>query len=574
MEKKEMSMETRLLLFFVLMGLVLLGTQYFYKPPPQPVKPATQTSQPASTAPAPASPAAGAANAASSAATNPATNPATNAQANAQQPPAELPGKVQADKEQTATIDTSFYKVEFSNRGAVVKSWILKKYKDRDGKPLELVNEHSLQKVPAPFTTMIRNAPVDENELFKMELPPDHLSVNFEYSDGRTVTKKSFQFTDNSYLVEVNSEVSQNGVLTPHTLAWRGGFGDQTVSSPSGDEHAVYYESKLQVKDSKEAKNGPVSSNGQFNFEGVEDKYFAAVFLPSGHSSEVTVFSDNVSTTAGTDDLRAGAAFGGEGLNIGTMFVGPKDTDLLSAVDPKLEHLIDWGWTEVLAKPLFLMLHWTAEHMTHNYGWAIILVTIAINVVLSPLSLQSLKSSRKMQKIQPQIAAINAKYKKVSMRDPRKAEQNQEMMDLYKREGVNPMGGCLPMLIQLPFLFAFYRVLSVSIEMRHASWLWVHDLSQPETLPIRMLPVIMIITQFLAQKMTPTPGVDPSQQKMMMLTPLLFGYIFYFYQSGLVLYYLTSNLVSIGRQMILNRMSEPATPAVVDVKASPPKKKK
>jgi YidC/Oxa1 family membrane protein insertase len=205
-----------------------------------------------------------------------------------------------------------------------------------------------------------------------------------------------------------------------------------------------------------------------------------------------------------------------------------------------------------------------------------VLLTLAINVVLSPLSLQSLKSSRKMQKIQPQITALNAKYKGLKMNDPRKQEQNQEMMDLYKREGVNPMGGCLPMLIQFPFLLAFYKMLNVSIALRGASWLWVHDLSQPETIAIRMLPVVLIVTQFLTQKMTPTPGVDPSQQKMMMITPLVFGYIFWFLSSGLVLYYLTSNVVQIARQMILNRISGPVQPAsgIIDVKPTPSKKRR
>jgi YidC/Oxa1 family membrane protein insertase len=160
------------------------------------------------------------------------------------------------------------------------------------------------------------------------------------------------------------------------------------------------------------------------------------------------------------------------------------------------------------------------------------------------------------------------------MNDPRKSEQNQEMMDLYKREGVNPMGGCLPMLVQFPFLIAFYSVLRISIELRGANWLWVHDLSQPETIPIRILPVVLIVTQFLTQRMTPTPGVDPSQQKMMMFTPLIFGYIFWFLSSGLVLYYLTSNAVAIARQMILNRMSPMPAPAVVDVKPNSPKKRR
>jgi YidC/Oxa1 family membrane protein insertase len=202
--------------------------------------------------------------------------------------------------------------------------------------------------------------------------------------------------------------------------------------------------------------------------------------------------------------------------------------------------------------------------------YKVLSVTIAINTVLFPLRISSMKSSKKMQALQPQIAAINAKYKNLSLRDPKKTEQNQEMMDLYKRHGVNPVGGCLPMALQMPFFFAFYKVLSVAIEMRGANWLWVGDLSQPETLAIRALPVLLIVTQFLQQKMTPSPGMDPAQQKMMMIMPLALGYMFYFASSGLVLYWLTSNVVGIAQQVILNRST--ATPAVVDVKPTPKKK--
>jgi YidC/Oxa1 family membrane protein insertase len=571
MPQKEMSMETRLLIFFVLMGLVLVGTQYFYKPPPQPAKAAAVN-------PGAANPADNNADKPGAGATPPAPQPA--AQTSQAGAAADMPGRIQADKDQEITVETQHYKVLFSNRGAVVKSWILKDFKDHDGHPLDLVNKRSLDRVPAPFSLVLKTplATDPNTQLFKVE-QPDPLTVKFEFSDGRADTQKSFGFGQNTSLVAITSEVSQNGTLTPHSIAWRGGFGDQTVSTAAADEHAVFYDlsaGKLQEKDSKEAKNGPVGFPGDFSFEGVDDKFFAGVFLPSGHTrSELTVFSDTVPNAAGADEQRAGAAMGGEGLNIGSLFVGPKKTDLLEKVDPKLTQLIDWGWTKILAEPLFLALNWTADHVVHNYGWAIVLVTIAINILLSPLSLQSLKSSRKMQKIQPQIAAINAKYKGIKMNDPRKSEQNQEVMDLYKREGVNPMGGCLPMLVQFPFLIAFYRVLSVSIEMRGASWLWVHDLSQPETIPIRLLPVILIVTQFLTQRMTPTPGVDPAQQKMMMITPLIFGYIFWFLSSGLVLYYLTSNTVAIARQMILNRISGPLpAPAVVDVKPGSPKKRR
>ncbi len=544
--KKEMTMEMRLLLAFLLMGLVIFGTQYFYKPPPPqaPGKPASTKTAEANTPSA-----------------------SSQAPAAAAAPAVEMPGQIQAAQEESFTVDTDLYHVVFSNRGAVVKSWLLKNYKDRAGKPLELVNQKALPKLPAPFSLVFKNQPpgTDPNgALFQIQPGDEGRSVSFEYSDGRTDTKKTFRFAKDSYLVEVTSQVTANGVLVPHSLEWRGGFGDQTVTNAPAAEHALYYDlgaSKLVVNQAKEAKNGPVSSSGQYSFAGLEDAFFAGVFLPGGRSSvELTTFSDPVPDVSGKEQQLVGAAVGGDGLNAFSVYVGAKDIDLLRKVDPKLEQLVDWGWFGFLAKPLFLVLNWTADHVVHNYGWAIVLVTVAINLVLFPLRLTGLKSSKKMQALQPQIAAINAKYKGLSLRDPKKAEQNQEVMELYKKHGVNPVGGCLPMLLQLPFLYAFYKVLAVTVEMRGASWLWVPDLTQPETLAIHVLPVILVVTQFLQQKMTPNPGADASTQKMMMFMPLLFGYMFYFANAGLVLYWLTGNFVGIAQQWILNRGGATLTP--------------
>ena len=178
---------------------------------------------------------------------------------------------------------------------------------------------------------------------------------------------------------------------------------------------------------------------------------------------------------------------------------------------------------------------------------------------------------KKMQSLQPQIAAINERYKNVGLRDAKKQEQNQEVMALYSKHGVNPLGGCLPMALQMPFLYAFYRVFAIAIEMRGASWLWVTDLSRAEALPIHILPVLMIATQFVMQKMTPTnTGGDPAQQKVMMLMPLMFGFMFYSASAGLVLYWLTGNLVNIAQQSFFNKTAV-AADAVQSVQ--PPKKK-
>lgn len=557
-----MTMEARLLIAFLLMGIVLFGTQYFYKPPVQPAKPVA--AQTADVPKAPEKP-------------KPVETPAAAA---VPVRAVEMPGQIHADKEETTIVDTDLYRVEFSNRGAVVKSWILKAYKDHNNKPLDLVNQAADKSVPLPFSLDFKNQKpsTDPNSaLFRLEKSPNDLELQYEFSDGHEDVKKTFKFSKASYLAQITTEVTQNGVLIPHSIAWRGGFGDQTVINAANDQHTVFYNlasNKLVQNDAKTAKNGPTSTDGEFSFAGLEDKFFAGVFLPRNKSSvDVTTFSDSVpGPKEGSNEQIVGAAVGGDGVNSFQFFVGPKDTDLLRKVDPKLEQLIDWGWFEIIAKPLFLVLNWTADHLVHNYGWAIIFVTAAINLLLFPLRISSMKSSKKMQRLQPQIAAINAKYKGLSMRDPKKADQNQEVMDLYKREGVNPLGGCLPMIIQLPFFYAFYRVLNVSIELRGAPWLWVHDLSQPETLAIRLLPVLLIVTQFLSQKMTPSPGVDPSQQKMMMLMPLVLGYMFYFASSGLVLYWLTGNLVGIVQQLLLNRSMPPA-PAVVNVQPTTKKKR-
>ena len=555
--KKELSMEVRLLIAFVLMGLVLLVSQYFIKPAPTP----TATKAGAAKSAQPVTPAA-------------VEKPEAVIPSTQKQKAAETLDAVQASAEEIVPVDTDVYHVVFSNRGAVVLSWVLKDYRDHAGKPLELVYQPGHNRVPAPFSIDVKGQTLatDPNKaLFKAVRSGDGLEVSFEFSDGRALTKKSFRFTKKSYLVNVTSEVTQNGTAVPHQLTWRGGFGDSTVRNPESVQHALYYDlpnTKLKSMSFGDAKNGPVSASGQFSFVGIEDAYFTAVFLPGDKPSvEQTTFADAVPNVDGKDEKRVGVGVGGDGLNSLSLFVGPKDTDLLRKVNPKLEQVVDWGLFGVIAKPLFLVLNWTSDHLVHNYGWAIVLVTLAINMLLFPLKITSMKSSKKMQALQPQIKAINDKYKGISMKDPRKTEQNQEVMDLYKKNGVNPVGGCLPMLLQLPFLWAFYKVLGVAIEMRGAHWLWVSDLSQPESLAIHMLPLLLVATQFLMQKMTPQPGVDPAQAKMMMFMPLMFGYMFYFASAGLVLYWLTGNVVGIVQQWLLNKtMPAPEVTAPVPIK--------
>ena len=546
--KKELSMEIRLLLAFVLMGLVLFVSQYLYKPPPAPPpqKPAatTQTAQPEKKPEAaPEQPAA---------------------------PAKPAPGQIQATAEQEFTVETEIYRVRLSNRGAVVRSWVLKKYKDRAGKELDLVNPPSFAKVPPPFSVAVKDektANVLNYSLYAAKPDPSGMRIEYEYSDGRNYAKKTFEFSKNGYLSQVTTEATQNGAALEHSIEWRGGFGDATVPNRLGDQHSVYFDlaqgsgGKLITKDAKSVKDGAVSSTGNYSFAGLDDRFFAFVFLPKDNTStKVEILKDDAPPAPnGKDEMYVGVRVGGDTVNRMTVFVGPKDVDLLRNVDPKLQQLIDWGFFGIIAKPIFLALHWLNDRLIGNYGWSIVVITVVINILLLPLRLTSMKSQKKMQALQPQIAAINAKYKGLSLRDPKKAQQNQEIMELYKKAGANPMSGCLPMLVQLPILYAFYKVLTVTIELRGAHWLWVTDLSQPEQLAIHILPIVMVVTQFIMQKMTPNPSMDPSQAKMMQFMPLMFGFFFYNISSGLVLYWLTGNLVGIVQQWLINR-SMPAPP--------------
>jgi YidC/Oxa1 family membrane protein insertase len=535
------SLQKRLPLALALMMLVLLVSQYIFKPAPgpKPVAPVNdKQAEQLAQKPAPAA----------------ALPPNENA------PAAASGAQVHAASVVESIIETDVYRIVFTNQGATAKSWVLKKFNDDAGKPLELINL-AAGNVPAPFSIDFtgQKPRFDPNKvLYEAKVSADGTSVDYEYSDGGATVRKSFVFSKDSYLATIKSTVVENNTPIPHVLTWRGGFGDQTVRAPSAAVHTVHYDtaaSKLITKSAKDAKNGPFSDSGNFTFGGLEDNFFAAVALPAeGSALEVRTYSDNVTLP----HEEKPSAYAGVGVASGpqndlSLFVGPKDIDILRQVNPKLGTIIDWGFFGVLAKPLFLSLNWVRDHWTSNYGWAIIVVTLIINLALFPLRLTSLKSARKMQKLQPQIQAINARYKNISMRDPKKAEQNQEVMALYKKEGVNPVGGCLPMIIQLPFLYAFYRVLSIAIELRHAPWLWVKDLSGPEMLPIHLLPIILVVTQFFSQKLTPAAGVDPNQQRMMMIMPLMFGFMFYYLSAGLVLYYLTGNLVGIAQQLIINR---------------------
>jgi YidC/Oxa1 family membrane protein insertase len=385
--------------------------------------------------------------------------------------------------------------------------------------------------------------------------------ICFVWSDGNLGFTKRLKF-DATYVVDVELSVTLNGSPVPAAIAWRGGFGDRNVYQ-AAQLVTVYYRSggkltqmpykKLGVSGHQDQR---VLQVGPLEYAGIEDQFFTAAFLPDGPSLDLwqwarfhDVTVDDKPTQEPVASMAAGSAVPGP-VDV-RVFVGPKDFDLLSKQHPPMEDLINFGYISILAKPLLYTLQWIHRYVS-NYGWCIVLLTLALNMVLFPLKMSSWRSMQKMQVVAPEIKQIQDRYKKYKMNDPRKQDMNKEVMAVYNREGINPMGSCIPMLMQFPIWAALYRMLGGTIELRHAPWMgWIHDLSARD--PYYILPILMTLTMYLMQKMTPTATVDPAQQKMMTLMPLMMGFLFFRFSAGLILYIFTSNLVGMAQQYYLNR---------------------
>ncbi len=559
-----------MLLAFVLTMLILLAMQpvisrYTKQQQPPAPAPTQQAAQPAApgTAPAPAKPPAPAPSAA-----------ATKA----------------AAAETETVVENDLYKITFTNRGAQVKSWILKKYHDDKGNPLELVNELAASKYGYPLSMFTYDEGLRNKLNDALYVPSatgeQHapVSLTYENSEGGTVVRKTFTF-DHSYVVKAETAVYVNGSAVEAYPAWPAGFGDQTVPASYAAAHIDYQSGDKIERVSAKKVSGGATIRASFHWAGAVDQYFAAVFLP-GRPDEagMVTFQDPLEIPQNLDKpdptkvskvTVVGAAVGNvNGPTTERIFVGPKALDVLksvhaslskeelamlsptaraSAEGPNLEGVVDFGeYLGFIAKPLFLWLKWTHDHWVANWGWAIVILTLIINIAMYPLKWSSMKSSLKMAKIAPQIKAIQEKYKKYKMADPRRQQMNQEISALYKKEGANPIGGCIPMLLQMPFLFAFYRMLGVVIELRHAPFLWMRDLSAAD--PLHILPIGIIITMYLLQKMTPTGGMDPVQQKMMSFTmPIFLGVISWSLSAGLCVYWVLGNVIGMVQQVIVNR---------------------
>jgi len=564
--------ERRLLLTFALTFVVIFITQQFisryYKPPapPQHQEQTQSTPTPAAATPAP-TPA-------------PTATPSKSKpnKTSAKSSTSAIQAK-QAAAESAIVIENDLYKITFSNHGAVAKSWVLKKYKDDKGNPLELVNSIGAPQFGYPLSLFTYDESLSKKVNDALYVSNENSSgktknVTFEYSDGDLSVTKKFEFGE-SYEVRVQTSVTQKGAYLTAYPAWPVGFGDETVaSSYNAARIDIDRDDKIERIAVKKVSGG-ATINGPFNWAGTADQYFAAVFLPDDpdhvalvtHHNQISI-PKNLDKPDPKDQEHVpvlGAAVGTPGgVSSERIFVGPKALDVISDIrsyaspansaqppqGPSLEKLVDFGFFSFFAKPLFLWLRWTFEHWTGNYGWAILILTVIINVALLPLRLSTMKSAMRMQKLQPQVTAVNDKYKRYKLTDPRQADKNRELQELYKREGVNPLGGCLPNLLQLPFLWAFYTMLGSAIELRHAPWLWLTDLSSPS----HLLTIFFIISMFAMQQITPQAGMDPAQQKMMQFTmPLLLGIFTWNLSAGLSLYWAAGNVIGVVQQVAFNR---------------------
>ena len=562
-------MERRLLLAFALTFLVIVITQPLISRYTRKAEPATPVAEEPSLPAASPAPAA------------PPTEGAT--------PPAPVVA-IQAASETEVVVENDLYRIVFTNRGAHVKSWVLKKYQNKpEGEPLELVHPAGASKHGYPLSLWTYDEDLRRHldEALYATSQSGNLvapaTLTFEYADGETTVRKSFAF-DHSYVLEVETSVTHKGGAVQAFPAWPAGFGDQENSLAYASARIIWQNGgKIERLEATKVSGGNTLS-GPLHWAGTEDQYFGAVFLPDQPEKAAAVTLHQALEVPKNPEKpdpgetekvsMLGVAVGDVGgATRQRLFVGPKAIDVLESVHasltreerallgpgageeahgPDLRGMVDFGFFGLIARPLFLWLKWTHEHWVANWGWSILVLTVIINVALFPLKLSSMKSSLKMQKVAPQIKAVQEKYKKYKFNDPRRAEMNQEVSAIYKKESVNPVGGCLPMLIQFPFLIAFYTMLQVAIELRHAPWLWLKDLSGPD--PYYVLPVGIGVSMFFVQKMTPQGAMDPMQQKMMnIMMPVMLGAISITLSSGLGLYWAMGNVIAVVQQMGMNR---------------------
>jgi YidC/Oxa1 family membrane protein insertase len=553
-------MERRVLLAIFLSFLVLSVYQTLVvkplpkRPPSTPANTPAESSAPTAAAPEPQASAA------------PATNPpAERAQA--------ATPLVSENAERDVRIETNEVLAVFTNRGARLKSWRLKKYKDAKGEPQELIESGlavpgpggTLERQPLPFTLKTPDAAATarlNDALYALTgnaSSPHDLRFEYRDSSGLQVAKQ-FHLDAGSYVLTFLADARQNAQPLPVTILWGPGLADTVEVSRYSQKPGglLFQNGKAQRLAPKDTAKQAVYE-GDFGFAGVDDNYFMAVALsvsgvrvgfqpvaipplPPSKDPPRELMAYSIEPRSGDDTLK--------------FFVGPKDFGVLTAVNRDLQNAINFGMFKVIVVPLLQSLKWV-NSFVGNYGWSIVVLTILINAIMFPLRHKSTVSMRKMQEIQPQVKAIQDRYAKLKATDPAKQKMNQELMALYRERGVNPASGCVPMLLTMPVLLAMWALLQTSIELRGAPWFgWIHDLSAHD--PYYVLAVLMGVTGFWQQRMMPAAGgADPAQQKMMMFMPLMMTVMLAWLPAGALIYYVVTNIWMIGQQYLTNYLIGP-----------------
>ena len=576
-------MERRVLLALALSILVLLVYQSLVVPPPPP--PAVESAPPPDDAvvpstdpePRPVAP--------------PAVSPGAGSVPDSA-PSAPLPQAtpiVADDTERVIQVEGEQVQARFHNRGAVLASWRMLQHVDQDtGEPIDLVPADLPEGEETPFTLVFDDPALTaraREALFRAST--GHLAVGgsaqtltFDYEDSTGLRiRKTYGFDPaNDYILRVSVEASLAGQPLTPAVAWGPALGG-IESSQSGIAYLsgprglvvgrVLEAGALEPEDVWRADASDVAERptygGQFSFAGVDNHYFLAAALTANGEAEVAYRNLPLPPRVPDGSPRELMAFTlrvpEAALTDLPFFLGPKEFEALESAHPALVQAVDFGWLGWLVVPLHRSLTWIQDYVG-NWGWSIIVLTILVNIIILPLRHKSVVSMRKMQELQPEMKAIQDRYKHLKATDPEKAKMNQEIMQLYRERGANPVSGCLPMVLTFPVLFAFFSLLRAAVEIRGEPFVgWITDLTQYD--PYYITPIVMGASMVWQQKLTPTQA-EPMQQRIMMLMPVIFTFMFLRMPSGLVIYWLTSNVFGIGQTIVTNRIIGP--PAVRTVR--------
>jgi YidC/Oxa1 family membrane protein insertase len=503
-------MEKNALIAIVLSLLVLILFQFFLpKPPPAPPEGPAVANAPA-----------------------PEEKPAEAEKA----PPPSGPRDATTAGEKDIRVETGLYSAVLSSRGGTLKSWQLKKHKDEQGLDASLLEGGGLIRalalgVGSDFSISEHNFKVTGRDIV-LDDSRNTGSVTFSYRGAGYSIRRTFTFYHDSYRFDLVDEVTG---LPEYQITLGADFGmlDRGAKFVHTGPVLLQDVAREEIKAGK--LKAPRLFTGDLKWIALEDKYFFAAIVPATPMESAKVWKEQ--------DSAAISFIGQPGVRKLLVYAGPKEHDRLKELGVGLEHIVDFGFFSIIARPIFWLLK-KIYSVVGNYGWAIVVLTIVLRVPFIPIVNKGQKSMKKLQELQPRMQEVKEKYKN----DPKRMQQ--EMMAMYKKYKVNPMGGCLPMLIQIPFFFALYKVLLIAIELRSAPWtLWIQDLSVKD--PYYILPIVMGISMVAQQKMTPAAG-DPRQRKMMMFMPVIFTFLFLNFASGLVLYWLVNNLLSIAQQLYVN----------------------